>query len=121
AVVDGIVEEAVVRVPLVLAGVLRHPVREDHVVEPLVGVARHPRVRHDDLHVVRERTRPVPLAITLEVLLLLDEAEEHVRAGDSHIRFPRGGVALPGQGMAPRSRFDFDAYGRGSGYGRTRP
>ena len=79
AVVDGIVEEPVVGVPLVLARVLGHPVREDHVVEPLVGVARHPRVRHDDLHVVGERARPVPLAITLEILLLLDEAEEDVR------------------------------------------
>jgi len=42
-VVHGIVEEPIVRVALVLAGVLRHPVREDHVVEPLVGVTRHPR------------------------------------------------------------------------------
>src|SRR4029450_6359682 len=34
---------------------------------------------------------------------------------------PVAGSPVPGQGMAPRSRFDVTAYGRGSEYGRTRP
>ena len=43
AAVDGIVEQPVVGVPLVLARVVGGAVGQDHVVEPLVGVARHPR------------------------------------------------------------------------------
>src|SRR5712691_786665 len=92
AVVDGVVEEPVVDVALVMPGVLGEPVGEDHVVEPLAGVARHPRARHDDLHVVLDRPVPVPFPVALEVLLLFDEAEQRVRSGDAHGFSPSPGV-----------------------------
>jgi hypothetical protein len=59
-------------------------VAEDHVVQPLVGGARHLRVAGDDVQVFLERTLPVDLLIFREVQLLAQGGEDGLANGRRH-------------------------------------
>ena len=70
AVVVGIVEEAVVGVLLATGFGHVHAVRQDHVVEPLIGGARDLGVLADDVEILGERSHPILAAELFAVLTL---------------------------------------------------
>ena len=73
--VVGIVpEEAIAGRLLLVLDVLFHSVREDHVVDPLEGVSRHPRTLLNELEIVFKRPFPIQLLVFLRVLQARDRA-----------------------------------------------
>ena len=83
AVVVGIGEEAIVD-PLFAGDFVRvDAVREDHVVDPLEGVAGDAGILSDDIEVLVEGAFPVFLAELVEILALSDEGDDFAAAGHS--------------------------------------
>jgi hypothetical protein len=67
-----IVEELVVRDALLVLRVLLGAVRQNHVVDPLEGGARHAGVFADDVDVLLECAFPGQLAVAFHVLQITD-------------------------------------------------
>jgi hypothetical protein len=87
-----VLEEVVANQPLLVVDVLLLPVRQDHVVDALEGIAGDGGVLLDDGQVIFERTRPVQLGVLLQILQpgdLPDHVADHV-AG--HVPDQRGRI-----------------------------
>src|SRR5262249_55962770 len=80
-----IAEEVVADELLLVVDVLRLPVAEDHVVDPLEGGARHPRVLPDEVEVVLEAPLPVQLRVLLAVLELRDSLDPRALRHSRHV------------------------------------
>ncbi len=76
AVVIGIVEEAVVNFFLATGLSVLHAVRQDHVVETLVGSADHLGVFPHDIQVFRERADPILTSELFAVLALRHKGDD---------------------------------------------
>ncbi len=85
-----VLEEVVTDELLLVVDVLLGPVADDHVVKPLVRVARHLRLFANDSQVLLEAAFPVQLAIQLEILHRGDAFGHVGQAGLGHRR-PRSG------------------------------
>ena len=70
AVVVGIIEEAVVDSFLATRFGHVHTVRQDHVVEPLIGGPRDFRLLADDVEILSERSDPILAAELFAILAL---------------------------------------------------
>src|SRR6185503_16451772 len=104
----GVVEEVVVNDLVLVEAVFHRPVGHDHVVEPLEGVPRDPRVLGDDVQIISEGPCPGQLPVLLPVDPLLDQLVDTARVD---------------QGLPPIHRLSYPRwrnlnsnYGAGSSY-----
>src|SRR6185369_12221795 len=80
-----VAEEVVADELLLVVDVLRLPVAEDHVVDPLEGGAGHPRVLANQIQVVLEAPLPVQLRVLLAVLELRDALDPRALRNSRHV------------------------------------
>jgi hypothetical protein len=70
-----VAEEAAARDLLLVFEVVVHPVREDHVVDPLERIPRDPRIILDQFEVVLKRALPIEFLVFLRTLQVRHGAE----------------------------------------------